>query len=75
MNKNNHVIIMAGGAGTRFWPFSRSNYPKQFHDVLGTGRTLLQQTADRFAKVCPAENIYVVTSTEYRDIVQAQLPH
>jgi mannose-1-phosphate guanylyltransferase len=65
---------MAGGAGTRFWPFSRSNYPKQFHDVLGTGRTLLQQTADRFAKVCPPENIYVVTSTEYRDIVQAQLP-
>jgi mannose-1-phosphate guanylyltransferase len=74
MNKNNYVIIMAGGAGTRFWPFSRSNYPKQFHDVLGTGRTLLQQTADRFANVCPSENIYVVTSTEYRDIVQAQLP-
>ncbi len=74
MNKNNYVIIMAGGAGTRFWPFSRSNYPKQFHDVLGTGRTLLQQTADRFAKVCPSENIYVVTSTEYRDVVQAQLP-
>jgi mannose-1-phosphate guanylyltransferase len=75
MNKNNYVIIMAGGAGTRFWPFSRSNYPKQFHDVLGTGRTLLQQTADRFAKVCPPENIYVVTSSEYRDTVQAQLPH
>jgi len=74
MNKNNYVIIMAGGAGTRFWPFSRSNYPKQFHDVLGTGRTLLQQTADRFAKVCPPENVYVVTSTEYRDTVQAQLP-
>jgi mannose-1-phosphate guanylyltransferase len=74
MNKNNYVIIMAGGAGTRFWPFSRSNYPKQFHDVLGTGRTLLQQTADRFAKVCPPENIYVVTSAEYRDTVQAQLP-
>jgi mannose-1-phosphate guanylyltransferase len=74
MNKNNYVIIMAGGAGTRFWPFSRSNYPKQFHDVLGTGRTLLQQTADRFAKVCPPENIYVVTSAEYRDTVQTQLP-
>ena len=65
---------MAGGAGTRFWPFSRSNYPKQFHDVLGTGRTLLQQTADRFTRVCPPENIFVVTSTEYRDIVQEQLP-
>jgi mannose-1-phosphate guanylyltransferase len=74
MNKNNYVIIMAGGAGTRFWPFSRSNYPKQFHDVLGTGRTLLQQTADRFTKVCPPENVYVVTSAEYRDTVQAQLP-
>jgi mannose-1-phosphate guanylyltransferase len=74
MNKNNYVIIMAGGAGTRFWPFSRSNYPKQFHDVLGTGRTLLQQTADRFAKVCPPENVFVVTSTEYRDTVQEQLP-
>jgi mannose-1-phosphate guanylyltransferase len=74
MNKNNYVIIMAGGAGTRFWPFSRSNYPKQFHDVLGTGRTLLQQTADRFAEICMPENIYVVTSAEYRDTVQAQLP-
>ncbi len=74
MNKNNYVVIMAGGAGTRFWPFSRSNYPKQFHDVLGTGRTLLQQTADRFIKVCPPENIYVVTSSEYKDVVQQQLP-
>jgi mannose-1-phosphate guanylyltransferase len=74
MNKNNYVVIMAGGAGTRFWPFSRSNYPKQFHDVLGTGRTLLQQTADRFVKVCPPENIFVVTSSEYKDVVQQQLP-
>jgi mannose-1-phosphate guanylyltransferase len=70
-----YIIIMAGGVGTRFWPFSRSNYPKQFHDVLGTGRTLLQQTADRFDGICPPENIYIVTSSKYKDICQEQLPH
>lgn len=65
---------MAGGVGTRFWPFSRTNYPKQFHDVLGTGRTLLQQTADRFDGICPPENIYVVTSDKYKDLCQEQIP-
>jgi len=74
MNANNYVIIMAGGVGTRFWPFSRTSNPKQFHDVLGTGRTLLQQTADRFDAICPAENIYVVTSAEYKELVKQQLP-
>ncbi|MGX7689880.1 mannose-1-phosphate guanylyltransferase [Flectobacillus roseus] len=74
MNNNNYVIIMAGGVGTRFWPFSRISNPKQFHDVLGTGRTLLQQTADRFEEVCPQENIYVVTSEDYVDLVLEQLP-
>jgi mannose-1-phosphate guanylyltransferase len=69
-----YVVIMAGGVGTRFWPFSRSTYPKQFHDVLGTGRTLLQQTADRFAGICPPENIYIVTSDKYKAICQQQLP-
>lgn len=69
-----YIIIMAGGVGTRFWPFSRSNYPKQFHDVLGTGRTLLQQTADRFDGICPPENIYIVTSSKYKDICREQLP-
>lgn len=69
-----YVIIMAGGVGTRFWPFSRTNYPKQFHDVLGTGRTLLQQTADRFEGVCPPENIYIVTSDRYKDLCQQQIP-
>ncbi|MBO0939807.1 mannose-1-phosphate guanylyltransferase [Fibrella sp. HMF5335] len=69
-----YIIIMAGGVGTRFWPFSRSNYPKQFHDVLGTGRTLLQQTADRFDGICPPENIYIVTSSKYKEICQEQLP-
>jgi mannose-1-phosphate guanylyltransferase len=74
MNANNYVVIMAGGVGTRFWPFSRTDYPKQFHDVLGTGRTLLQQTADRFKGVCPTENIYIVTSSDYKELVQKQLP-
>ncbi|WP_229362980.1 mannose-1-phosphate guanylyltransferase [Flectobacillus sp. BAB-3569] len=74
MNNNNYVIIMAGGVGTRFWPFSRVSNPKQFHDVLGTGRTLLQQTADRFEGICPNENIFVVTSEDYIDLVQEQLP-
>lgn len=69
-----YVIIMAGGVGTRFWPFSRTSYPKQFHDVLGTGRTLLQQTADRFAGICPPENIFIVTSSLYKDLCQQQLP-
>ena len=72
--QNTYVIIMAGGVGTRFWPFSRTNFPKQFHDVLGTGRTLIQQTADRFEGICPKENIYVVTSSEYKDLVKTQLP-
>jgi len=65
---------MAGGVGSRFWPLSRVEKPKQFLDILGTGRTLLQQTFDRFLNVCPAENILVVTSTIYKDIVLKQLP-
>ncbi|SOE21193.1 mannose-1-phosphate guanylyltransferase (GDP) [Spirosomataceae bacterium TFI 002] len=73
--KNNYVVIMAGGVGTRFWPFSRQSFPKQFHDVLGTGRTLLQQTADRFENVCPSENIYIVTGEPYKQITAEQLPY
>lgn len=73
-NPNYYVIIMAGGVGTRFWPFSRQTNPKQFHDVLGTGQTLIQQTAARFEGICPTENIYVVTSVEYQAITQEQLP-
>ena len=64
---------MAGGVGSRFWPFSRTSFPKQFHDVLGTGRTLLQQTVDRFHGICPPENIYIVTSQEYKELVNEQL--
>lgn len=70
-----HLIIMAGGVGSRFWPMSTSEMPKQFIDVLGTGRTLLQATADRFSGVCAAENTWVVTSLEYKNLVSRQLPH
>ena len=74
MNKHNYVVIMAGGIGSRFWPMSRQNYPKQFLDILNTGRTLIQWTFDRFASFIPQENIFVVTSQEYADIVHEQLP-
>jgi mannose-1-phosphate guanylyltransferase len=72
--KNNYCIIMAGGIGSRFWPLSRKDMPKQFLDILGTGRTLLQQAFDRFSKLIPVENFYVVTSTDYVDLVRKQLP-
>lgn len=66
---------MAGGIGSRFWPFSRTNFPKQFHDVLGTGKTMIQQTAERYAQICPKENILVVTNKDYYDLVKSQLPY
>ena len=71
---NNYVIIMAGGIGSRFWPFSRKKHPKQFQDILGVGKTLLQQTAERFKGICPDENIYIVTNEDYYDLVKEQLP-
>lgn len=74
MNKNHYVAIMAGGIGSRFWPMSRTAYPKQFLDILHTGRTLIQGTYDRYLQFIPNENIYVVTSAEYADIVKKQLP-
>jgi len=74
MNKNYYAIIMAGGIGSRFWPISRTSYPKQFIDILGTGKTLIQNTYERFLTVCPKENIFVVTNEIYTDIVKAQLP-
>ncbi len=74
MNKHHYVAIMAGGIGSRFWPMSRTNYPKQFLDILNTGKTLIQSTYDRFASFIPEENIYVVTSNEYINIVKKQLP-
>jgi len=74
MNKHHYVAIMAGGIGSRFWPMSRTNFPKQFLDILGTGKTLIQQTFDRYCKLVPKENIYIVTAKEYLDIVKMQVP-
>ncbi len=71
---NIYVVIMAGGIGSRFWPMSSEEMPKQFLDILGCGRTLLQMTADRFAPVCSADHIWVVTSKKYAPIVRQQLP-
>ena len=67
--KDNHVVIMAGGIGSRFWPMSTTERPKQFIDVLGCGKTLIQLTAERFAEICPKENIWVVTNKNYADMV------
>ncbi len=72
--KNNYCIIMAGGIGSRFWPMSRNNFPKQFIDILGTGKTLIRQTYERFLSVCPKENIYIVTNEAYLDHVFTQIP-
>lgn len=74
MNQHNYVAIMAGGIGSRFWPMSRTNYPKQFLDILNTGKTLIQWTYERYADFIPKENIFVITSDEYAAIVAEQLP-
>jgi len=71
--QNRYTIIMAGGVGSRFWPLSRKDKPKQFLDILGRGETLIQQTFRRFKTLCPAENIFVVTSAEHKDLVIEQL--
>lgn len=73
-NSNNYCVIMAGGIGSRFWPYSRKNKPKQFLDFFGTGHTLLQLTFDRYSKIIPTENIFVVTNTQYEGLVKEQLP-
>lgn len=69
-----HLVVMAGGIGSRFWPMSTPERPKQFVDVLGTGRTFIQMTVDRFKGIVPAENVWIVTSQAYRDVVAEQLP-
>ena len=74
MIKNNYCVIMAGGVGSRFWPFSRNHKPKQFLDFFGTGRSLLQMTIDRFRPIVPIENILIVTNVLYRDQVLEQIP-
>lgn len=69
-----HIVIMAGGIGSRFWPLSTPEYPKQFIDILGCGRTLIQLSVDRFQDICPINNFWVVTNDKYVDIVKTQLP-
>lgn len=73
-DQHNHLVIMAGGVGSRFWPMSTVEKPKQFIDVLGTGRTLIQMTLDRFKGICPLENVWVVTNKLYATLVKEQLP-
>ncbi len=73
-NKNNYCIIMAGGVGSRFWPMSTAKKPKQFLDVLGTGKSLIQMTFDRLLNIAPANNIYILTNSSYAEIVKEQLP-
>lgn len=74
MNKNNYVAIMAGGIGSRFWPMSRTTYPKQFLDILNTGKSLIQWTYERFKTFIPEENIFIITSEEYVELVKQQIP-
>mgnify|MGYP002132504233 FL=1 len=74
MTNNNYCVIMAGGIGSRFWPMSVQKFPKQFQDILGTGRTMIQQTFDRIKQVVPVENIYIITNQEYVELSHQQLP-
>lgn len=74
MDANNYAVIMAGGVGERFWPMSRTSRPKQFIDILGTGKTLIHQTYERFVDICLPENIYIVTNKKYKSLVLEQIP-
>ncbi len=74
MKSNNYCVIMAGGIGSRFWPFSREEKPKQFLDFFGTGRSLLQMTVDRFRPIVPIENMIVVTNVAYKNLILEQIP-
>ncbi len=74
MNNNYYAILMAGGVGSRFWPVSTQDFPKQFHDMLGTGDTLIQKTFNRLSKLIPKENIFILTNERYNDLVFEQLP-
>ena len=74
MNKNNYAVIMAGGIGSRFWPISTDDCPKQFLDILNTGDTLIQKTFKRLQKICINENIFIVTNKKYIDLCKNQLP-
>ena len=72
--RNNYCIIMAGGIGSRFWPFSRKDYPKQFLDFFGDKRSMIQMTFDRFKNVIPNENIFIVTNKNYKQLIMEQIP-
>ena len=72
-NKN-YCVIMAGGIGSRFWPFSRNNRPKQFLDFFGTGHSLIQMTVDRFRPIVPIENMLIVTNVAYKQMILEQIP-
>ena len=74
MNKNYYAILMAGGVGSRFWPVSTTEFPKQFHDMLGTGETLIQKTFSRLSQLIPQENILILTHESYNDLILEQLP-
>lgn len=74
MNKNHYALIMAGGIGSRFWPVSTSELPKQFHDMLGTGQSLIQKTFTRLQQIVPTENIRILTNEDYLELTQKQLP-
>jgi mannose-1-phosphate guanylyltransferase len=74
VNGNNYCVIMAGGVGSRFWPFSRADKPKQFLDFFGTGRSLLQMTVDRFRPLVPVENMFIVTNVAYKQMILQQIP-
>lgn len=73
-NSNNYCVIMAGGVGSRFWPYSRAEKPKQFLDFFGTGRSLLQMTVDRFRPIVPIENVFIVTNVAYKELILEQVP-
>ncbi len=75
MKNNYYAVIMAGGVGTRFWPMSTKEFPKQFHDMLGTGQSLIQRTFDRINGLIPAENILIATNARYKELVLEQLPN
>jgi mannose-1-phosphate guanylyltransferase len=74
MDNNSYCVIMAGGIGSRFWPLSKIKKPKQFLDILGTGRTLLQQTFDRFIQLMPPDHVFIVSNLEYKELIREQLP-
>ena len=74
LNKDYYAVIMAGGIGSRFWPVSTTEFPKQFHDMLGTGQTLLQRTFSRLNKLMPSENILILTNERYLSLTMEQLP-